>query len=441
MSGRILILAALLIALFAAGPASAQVANGYTGSGSSGGGVSSVSAVAPILSSGGTTPSISLSLGTAGQFITTNAAASAATWVSCSGDVACATATPGQLNISKIAGLAGGTVTLGDGVHDVTFAGLAATSGAGQNIQLTPSAATTTGANGNVFVNVAAPASGTVEGRLAFVRGGTETVAIQNIVGSSSSGGLYMGLGATAKTATNFTILAQSNGLVELNAFGGCTSLGTCMTWLAGGSPIGGWTLGGLSLGTAGVLRTGTSSGNNEIGLTDQSSADVAAIAGGTKVMSIAGVLTSVGPGGFQVQMGLTGGGSHSTQARQITQQADQLTVTHSSGAVTISTVPLATSATHGHYTIVAECRATTLFTGGAVGDGWSATADVLVKNIGGVLTQVGTTTSVATHNDTVLTNALSVTTSSTNVLVQITPPTLAAGIEDCTSYVEGLVN
>lgn len=108
---------------------------------------------------------------------------------------------------------------------------------------------------------------------------------------------------------------------------------------------------------------------------------------------------------------------------------------------MTISTVPLATSATHGHYIVTAECRATTLFTGGAVGDAWSATADVLVRNIGGTLTQVGTTTSLATHNDTVLTNALSIATSGTNVLVQITPPTLAAGIEDCTSLVDGLVN
>lgn len=76
------------------------------------------------------------------------------------------------------------------------------------------------------------------------------------------------------------------------------------------------------------------------------------------------------------------------------------------------------------------------------MGDSWHTKASFTVRNVAGTLTQVGTTTALATHTDTSVTStALSLSLSTTNILVQLTPPAVAAGVADCTDHVTSLVN
>lgn len=59
--------------------------------------------------------------GTAGQLMIGNSGGTDAVFTTCSGDLTCSTSTAGQFNIGTIAGLAGGTVILGDAVHNLSL--------------------------------------------------------------------------------------------------------------------------------------------------------------------------------------------------------------------------------------------------------------------------------------------------------------------------------
>lgn len=363
---------------------------------------------------GGTFPNPTIAFGTAGQFLLTNPGATAALWATCSGDLSCSTATAGQLNVTKLASLAGGTITVGDGSHAVGFTMASAASGAGQTFTFTGSPATTSGATGSYVFNFGAPASGTVEGGLAVQRGGTTVVAAQALVGNATSGALYLGLGSTTLSGTNFTLSSLASGNTVLNG----PSAGQVIIG-AGGTILAAFNTGSITLSEVPVATVQYST-----------SFTASAVAAGGNQFS-----TAVGPVS-------TTGTTHSTQARVLGNFVDQVTLTHGAAATTISTIPQATSSTTGTYEIDVECRATTLFTGGAVGDSWHTKASFTVRNVAGTLTQVGTTTALATHTDTSVTStALSLSLSTTNILVQLTPPAVAAGVADCTDHVTSLVN
>src|ERR1019366_9325861 len=100
----------------------------------------------------------------------------------------------GKPNASTVISLTGssGSIPIASTGNVITWAaattapGLAQTatvSGAGANMTLAPQAATTTGASGNLVINVAAPASGTVESGLTVSRAGKPFCLIQTRTG------------------------------------------------------------------------------------------------------------------------------------------------------------------------------------------------------------------------------------------------------------------
>ena len=110
--------------------------------------------------------------------------------------------------------------------------------------------------------------------------------------------------------------------------------------------------------------------------------------------------------------------------------------IAHSAGATTLCTVPQATSASVTVYEVQAECKATTLFTGGSATDTFATRQTFAVRNVAGTLTNVASVTAdTSTQSDSsVSTNALGVSISGTNISFQITPPTSAAGVETCSA-------
>jgi hypothetical protein len=112
---------------------------------------------------------------------------------------------------SRIAGLLSGPVQWISSVVAPGFSQAAAVSGAGANMTLAPQAATTTGASGSVIANVAAPASGTVEAGLQFVRGGAKLCTLQGYIGSPTAAwAIYSG--GVSPTALNYTIEGALDG-------------------------------------------------------------------------------------------------------------------------------------------------------------------------------------------------------------------------------------
>jgi hypothetical protein len=320
------------------------------------------------------------------------------------------------------------------------FSQTAPTSGAGANMTFTPQTAVTTGSNGSAVFAFSAPANGTVEGGLQVARSGTTIASLQALNGAATTGALYLGPGAASSTANNFTLYEQSNGAVTLG--GNLASGSTFNISLNGGSNnvLGGVSYGGITVGNS--VPGGIAIGNNELMIVNQTSTDTAAASGGIKMLATSGALQEVGTGGFVTTLAPAGTGTHSTQARQLGFQASMLTLAVGALATTIATVALATSATCATYNVTVIGRATTAFTGGAIGDTWAVTAQATFRNVGGTLTQVGATVALSTQTDTSMSsNALSFTTSGTNVLVQVTPPTGATGAADYTCQVTSVVN
>jgi hypothetical protein len=110
--------------------------------------------------------------------------------------------------------------------------------------------------------------------------------------------------------------------------------------------------------------------------------------------------------------------------------------LTHGGSATTIDAIALATSATTGFLHVHVVCRATSAFTGGSVGDSWAVDEDYLVRNVSGTLTSIGSPAAITTLTDTSVNgNALTLVISGTNANVTVTPPNVAAGVEDCQSH------
>ena len=317
--------------------------------------------------------------------------------------------------------------------------------GAGANLSIQAQGATT-GVSGNVDIGYQAPGSGTTEAQVNFQRGGTSFITLGGVAGGSLWGYLWLGsnYAGTNATANTYTLKNDNSGNVYLGSqIASGASIQLHFTVGSGATNyVGGFGYGGLSIGTANVLQTGSGFGNNQIGFTDATIVDLAGLAGGVKLFSNANALTAVEASGFQTVLAPIGTGTHNSQAQQLGRQAGMLELAHSAATTTIQTIVLATSGTSGVYEITVIGRATTLFTGGAIGDTWTTTVYVTVRNVGGTLTQVGTTTVINTQTDTSMgNNALSIALSGTNILVQITPPAVAAGVADYTCEVFSVIN
>ena len=319
-----------------------------------------------------------------------------------------------------------------------------AAAGAASSMTFNPQAAGT-GASGSFIINMSAPGTGTTEAYFTIQRGGSNVAAIGQFSGGTGAswGWVWLGAGATSPSGTNYVIRQSNTGIVQFNSNDASgTVLNMIFTTGGGNNNIAGFSYGGLSIGTGGVLQTGSGYGNNQIGLTDATTVDLVGLAGGVKLFSNANALTAVEASGFQTVLAPIGTGTHNSQAQELGFQAGMLELTHGASATTIQTVALPTSATSGTYEVTVIGRATTAFTGGAIGDTWAVTTQVTFRNVAGTLTQVGSTVTLSTQTDTSMsTNALSFAISGTNILVQITPPSVAAGVADYTSQVMSVVN
>jgi hypothetical protein len=115
-----------------------------------------------------------------------------------------------QNNAATAFSFSSSTLSLTQAGTQYTISQVAAASGAGSNLIITPQAATTTGANGSLQLNISAPASGTVEAGYVLSRGGTTIVSIQSLVGAATNGAIYLATAAATPSATNYSM--QSNG-------------------------------------------------------------------------------------------------------------------------------------------------------------------------------------------------------------------------------------
>jgi hypothetical protein len=138
----------------------------------------------------------------------------------------------------------------------------AAVSGAGANITIAPQAATTTGASGSVIVNVAAPASGTIEAGLSLGRSGTQFLRVQTLVGAPSVAALYAG--TTTPTATNYSLYMSTDqsttvvgaGTTVYLGISGSVKLTATSTGIAFSVPVSGVSGSPFQLGNSAVTLT-----------------------------------------------------------------------------------------------------------------------------------------------------------------------------------------
>jgi hypothetical protein len=110
------------------------------------------------------------------------------------------------------------TLAWAAGATSPTIKQTAAVSGAGQSMLLAPQAATTSGASGNLIINVGAPASGTTEAGLVFERNLTALAYLGAPNGISTAVQLSLGYGTGANTGA---FLLLNAGSLFINAAGG----------------------------------------------------------------------------------------------------------------------------------------------------------------------------------------------------------------------------
>jgi hypothetical protein len=118
-----------------------------------------------------------------------------------------------QINSIDSVTVSNNTISLAQPGTAYTISQVAATSGAGTNMTIAPQAATTTGASGNLVVNLSPPASGTTEAYFEVVRSGTLLAAIGTSNGATS-GTLWL----SQVTPSNVNFQLFCNGPTVLNS-------------------------------------------------------------------------------------------------------------------------------------------------------------------------------------------------------------------------------
>ena len=180
----------------------------------------------------------------------------------------------------------------------------AASSGAGADILVKPQAATTTGASGNLTINVSAPASGTTEAGIKLERAGTFLALMSRDPSFSSFTDLWMG-DALSPGANNYA-LSSSGSITALNSTGD-TILGVNGTTIAMATSAGFTVPANTQLGSN---TTSFGGGSTVVGITNATVAPSTAPTGGGVLSENGGQLNHYGSGGAQYAVSPTGIGT-----------------------------------------------------------------------------------------------------------------------------------
>lgn len=169
----------------------------------------------------------------------------------------------GSSGVSAGGAITPNTLTWGAGATSPTLQQTAAASGAGQNMTIAPQAATTTGASGDLIVNVGAPASGSTEAGLVVERAGSPLAYIGSPNGVGGSIQISLGYGTGANTGSYIqgvgtTLTLNGSGTTSISV--GNTNYIFCNSNLVGfNQPIAGQTSGvPFKLGTSTVTFAAT---------------------------------------------------------------------------------------------------------------------------------------------------------------------------------------
>lgn len=180
----------------------------------------------------------------------------------------------------------------------------AASSGAGADILVKPQAATTTGASGNLTVNVSAPASGTTEAGFKLERAGTFLALMSRDPSFSSYTDLWMG-DALSPGANNYA-LTSSGSVTALNSTGD-TIIGVNGLTIAEATSSAFTVPANVQLGSN---TTSFGGGSTVVGITNATSAPTSAPSGGGVLSENGGQLNHYGSGGAKYAVAPTGIGT-----------------------------------------------------------------------------------------------------------------------------------
>jgi hypothetical protein len=178
----------------------------------------------------GSSPLVGVSPSTAGFVLTSNGTGADPSFQANAATVTWANDLAGSSNthqyVAAISGNAGAGGTIPINATTLQFAATevgptisqASTTTNGQNLTLTPQAATTTGYSGDLIIQLSAPGSGTTEAAVAILRGGAVLVGIQGLIGSPATNFAFYG-GNSTPSATNYVFSGDFNGTnVSVNA-------------------------------------------------------------------------------------------------------------------------------------------------------------------------------------------------------------------------------
>ena len=114
------------------------------------------------------------------------------------------------------AGSAGGMALYPNGNNQLLIKSNGTIATAGADVFVIPQMSTGA-ASGNAIFSLSAPGAGTTEAALIVRRAGQEVFRSSGLPGAVTSGTIWLGLGASAATATNFVMTQDSGGSLEIN--------------------------------------------------------------------------------------------------------------------------------------------------------------------------------------------------------------------------------
>ena len=400
------------------------------------GGVTSLSATAPVTASS-STGAVALSLSTSGcsstNVLTYNGSAfvcaSASGGFTAGGDLS-GTSTSQTVNQAR-----GGALTFGSSTDTITCnaagtaCGLAQTStnvATGSSLTLTPQASTNTnGTPGSVIAALSTPTGTGSEAGFQVTRGGYIIGQIEAYPSISSLGLLWLGYYAGGNTTSNYIV---SNYPGSNTNFNGSAELALNVN--GGNEAI---------LSTSGVQFFGSNAlylggGSGIIGVSNYSSPSTSGCTGGFCLEGSGGrpLVVSANFARTIIAPDLTG--TVNTQLVYDDWQDGVVRMTAASTAYTLYTYNFVASTTNV-VDFKANCRVATVLASGAVGDSYDSDTRYLVKNVSGTISIVGTGTTIDSHADTSMSSTAvpTPTISGTTLAFKLTSPSTATtGAIDC---------
>ena len=357
-------------------------------------------------------------------------------------------------DISALASTAGGSVVVGDGTNgtnvnlNVPSAGLVQMQSAGVNaIAITLRAAGTTviqfgSGVTNATINQASLASVAAAGA-AGAPMTVEAQAGQAATGAGNNGGaggqllLSSGPGGTSGSAT-----AGINGPVRLQLGATNLTMIEAANLVAGGQNV-------VALCQAGTGISATqlpaNSGDRIIWIGNANTVPAANPAStGVILYAATSALNTRDATGTVAALSPVSGGAVNTQAQQQRLFTEYGRITVTGGTVTIN-IPLATATTSCQLEVTALIKIAVAGSTTTVGDTFTDVKSATFKNVGGTVSQVGTSVDLTPgQSDTSITgSAITFTISTTNIVVTLTATatTGTLGTADCTIAVKQIVN